>query len=99
MIRIEFDGREIPNPQDFNKLLQTRYTSIFEIGEKYFDLPNVEDMIKKIENSYDMKKRKSIEKQIEDCYPKHVVIHHDVKTDAETLEVEFGDGTISVNKI
>ncbi|MGL4950042.1 MAG: 3'-5' exonuclease [Anaeroplasmataceae bacterium] len=57
IIKIEVGDREINNPTEFNKLLQTRMTSIFEIGEKYFDLPSVEDMIKKIEGLYDSIKR------------------------------------------
>lgn len=60
MVRITVgsDGIEVKaNPQDFNKLLQTRETSIFEIGNKYFDLPTVEDMVKEIENIYDNSKK------------------------------------------
>ena len=63
MIRIELGDEEIPNPQEFNKLIQTRETSIFEIGEKYFGLPTIEDMIKTVENEYDTKKRKEIKNE------------------------------------
>lgn len=56
MVKIEIGMDEIANPQDFNKLLQTRHTAILEIGEKYFNLPSIEDMIKKIENVYDVKR-------------------------------------------
>lgn len=54
MIRISLNDKPLGNPKDFNKLLQTRKSSIFEIGETYFGLPSVEDMIKKIEKSYDV---------------------------------------------
>lgn len=97
MIRIELGDKELENPQDFNKLLQTRYTSIFEIGEKYFNLPSIEDMIKRIEGEYDNRKRKFNENMLNNVTPKSVSIHHDLKSGEEMLNVKFGDGEI-INK-
>lgn len=56
MIRITLGDNELENPQDFNKLLQTRGTSIFEIGKKYFDLPNFNEIVEYIESQYDKEK-------------------------------------------
>ena len=99
MIRIEVGNEEIPNPQDFNKLLQTRYTSVFEIGEKYFGLPGIEDMIKKIENSYDIKKGKFNEKILNDVTPKRVSVYHDIESNNDSFNVEFGNGEIIGKKL
>jgi DNA polymerase elongation subunit (family B) len=42
-------SKEYNNTDDFNRLLLTKDTSIFELGTKYFGLPTIEDMIKNIE--------------------------------------------------
>ena len=99
MVRIEIGNDEIANPQDFNKLLQTRYTSIFEIGEKYFGLPGIEDMIKKIENSYDIKKGKFNKNVLKNVTPKSVSILHDEKSEKDSVMIEFGDGEIKTKKL
>ena len=101
MIRIEFNNEEIPNPQDFNKLVQTRETSIFEIGEKYFGLPSVEDMIKKIEGIYDNRKLNNDDtnRKIANSIPTSATIFHDIKTDEDTLKVEFRNNEIITSKL
>ncbi len=54
----EFDYKDV---NEFNKLLQTRKTSIFEIMETYYGLPSVDKILSDIEGGYNKMRDKKCE--------------------------------------
>ena len=61
--------------------------------------PGIEEMIKKIENSYDIKKEKFNKNVLNNVTPKSVSILHDEKSEEDSVMVEFGDGEIKTKKL
>ena len=56
-------------------------------------------MIKKIENSYDIKKGKFNEKILNDVTPKRVSVYHDIESNNDSFNVDFGNGEIIGKKL
>ena len=56
-------------------------------------------MIKKIENSYDIKKGKFNKNVLKNVTPKSVSILHDEKSEKDSVMIEFGDGEIKTKKL
>ena len=56
-------------------------------------------MIKKIENSYDIKKGKFNKNVLNNVTPKSVSILHDEKSEKDSVMIEFGDGEIKTKKL